>query len=140
MSRRLYPAEVPGGLSLIVDFTAEFDEPAGVRDAARYLAVPLLDGSLPTAADYLELVDGIAGVEGDVLLHCAAGHGRSATVGAGVLLRRGVARTADEAIAMLDHARPTAQLDEAQKRMVRRVPAGAAPAATAQAGAGRPAR
>lgn len=121
VSRRLYPHEVPAGLALIVDFSAEFDEPRGVREAAPYLATSVLDGALPRIEEYLELVDRLAAVEGDMLLHCAAGHGRSATVAAGVLLRRGVVGSAEEAVAVLDHARPTADLSEHQREMVRAV-------------------
>jgi hypothetical protein len=121
VSRRLYPHELPAGLALIVDFSAEFDEPRGVREAAPYLATSVLDGALPRLGEYLELVDRLAMVEGEMLLHCAAGHGRSATVAAGVLLRRGVVGTAEEAVAVLDHARPTADLSEHQREMVRAV-------------------
>jgi hypothetical protein len=118
VARRLYPHELPPGVALVVDMTAEFDEPRGIREAAPYLAVPVLDGAVPSEADYLELVDRLAAVEGDVLVHCAAGHGRSATVAGGVLLRRGVARTVDEAVSMLERARPTVDLEPHQRAML----------------------
>lgn len=52
----------------------------------------------------------------DVYVHCAHGHGRSATVLAAVLINEGKAADADEAVALMRRARPKVRLNKKQAR------------------------
>ncbi|MFN8611298.1 MAG: dual specificity protein phosphatase family protein [Vulcanimicrobiota bacterium] len=68
-------------LAAVLDLTAEFHEPTALR-RLHYLNIPLLDKTAPTPA---QLEAGVAfvrehhGQGRPVYVHCALGHGRSAT-------------------------------------------------------------
>lgn len=68
-------------LTAVLDLTAEFQEPLALR-RLHYLNIPLLDKTAPTPA---QLEAGVAflrehhGQGQSVYVHCALGHGRSAT-------------------------------------------------------------
>ena len=93
----------------VLDVAAEMPEIKSLRGAGiRYLSLPLLDTGAPTpkelrlAASWIE--ENLA--RGPVLVHCALGHGRSATLVAAFLLRSGRAATVDEAFAVIRARRP----------------------------------
>src|SRR6185436_3524716 len=97
LSRRLLAHELPADVGLVVDLTAEFDEPASVRAGRRYLALPTLDGHVPDEAEWQALLEEVAASDAVTLVHCAAGHGRSASFVAALLIRRGLAADVDDA-------------------------------------------
>ena len=101
----------------VLDLTAEFTEPPGLRQAANYLCVPVLDHTPPTAEQLRLALEFLAAhrADGPVLVHCAAGHGRSALVLAAQRLRTGQAANAAEAIAQLQRIRPNVRLNAAQR-------------------------
>lgn len=117
VGRRCLADELPEGTRLVVDMTAELTVPVGVRERARYLCVPTLDGHVPSRDALRRLVDEMVDAEPPVYVHCAAGHGRSATVAAAVLLARGQARDVEEAIAIMRRSRPGVRLMARQRRM-----------------------
>lgn len=101
----------------VLDLTSEFSEPASFRDGAAYLCLPLLDHTAPSVA---QLAQGSAFIAerlpaGPVYVHCAVGHGRSATFIAAYLLARGLATTPEHAAALLRAKRPGVRLNASQR-------------------------
>ena len=121
LGRRAGAGELPAGVSTVVDFTAEFWEPAGVRQGRRYLCVPTLDSTASDEAGFRAALDCVAAADGPVYIHCAQGFGRSAALAAALLVRRGAAGDVDEAVALLAKARPGVRLTGRQRDLVRRV-------------------
>ncbi|MEZ4449650.1 MAG: hypothetical protein R3B09_09230 [Nannocystaceae bacterium] len=117
VGRRPRAGEVPEGVAWVVDLTAELPAAAEIRRLPGYLCVPVLDGTAPAPAVLRALVDQLRGRE-NILLHCASGHGRSATVAAALLLERGLARDVVDAESQLRRARPRIRLNAAQRRAV----------------------
>lgn len=112
VGRRPRPREMPAGVAIVVDLCAEF---AGAATAnARYIARPTLDASTPPGPELAELVDAVVAAGGPAFIHCALGHGRSATVAAAVLVRRGDA-TLDDVEAKMRARRPKIALNARQR-------------------------
>ena len=63
----------------------------------------------------MQAVDAVLAAPGPAFIHCAFGHGRSATIAAAVLVRRGDA-TLDGVERMLRAARPRIGLNAHQRR------------------------
>lgn len=121
---RAFPRELPPGTRLVIDLTAEFFGSAPPNAGRSYVCVPTLDGSAPPESVAAELLAKIgAAGDGPVFIHCAQGRGRSAAVAAAVLIARGLARDADEAQAVMARARPSVNLNAAQRAWVNRVAA-----------------
>jgi protein-tyrosine phosphatase len=121
LGRRPLPEDLPPDIDLVVDLTAEFPEPRGVRDGRTYLCLPTLDTLAPDEGAFGELVRRVARWPGRAYVHCASGHGRSATVAAAVLIVRGLARDAKEAEALLRRVRPGVRLKKAQRELLAKV-------------------
>lgn len=108
--------DCPKDVDLVVDLTAEL--PRDARGSFEYLLVPTLDGCSPTIEKLGELAERLAKHEGAAYLHCAAGHGRSATVAAAVLVLRGSKPTVEEAIAHLRATRPGVRVNPVQRSVL----------------------
>lgn len=93
---------------LVIDLTAEFPKPKGVN--FNYVCLPNLDG-VPLADISIP-----AGITGDskLLIHCAQGHGRSATYCSILLVRLGLAENIGSALALIQSERPGARPSSAQ--------------------------
>ena len=117
VGRRPRPGELPPGVSILVDLCAEFPVARGI--ACDYLTIPTLDATSPTVAQLQRAVDQILATDGNAFIHCAFGHGRSATVAAAVLIRRGDA-TLDTVEALMQAHRPRIGLNAIQRAMLRR--------------------
>ena len=115
LGRRASAAELPPGISLVVDLTSEFAEPSALRTGRVYLYLPSLDNAVPDRKEFEKAVQTIAAWEGGVYIHCALGHGRSALVMAAVLAARGLAGSPEEAWARVKQARPGVKLDRVQQ-------------------------
>lgn len=89
--------DVPPGVTLVIDLCAEFAAARRSADTTAYLAIPTLDGCAPHAADASAAIL-LARQHPKVLVHCAAGHGRSATVAVLIALDRGLFVDGDDAI------------------------------------------
>lgn len=113
--RPLGDAEMPAGAKVVVDLTSEFPRSPSTRAVARYECVPTLDTDAPDLAAFRALLDRLADDEGPVFVHCAMGHGRSATVAAALMIRRGYAADPDEAIRRMTVARPLVHLHGVQR-------------------------
>jgi protein-tyrosine phosphatase len=120
VGRRALPREVPAGVTLVVDLTAELPEPRGVLSGRSYICLPTLDTMAPDCEAFAALVARLKDHTGGVYIHCASGHGRSATVAAALLIARGLACDAREAEQMLRRVRPGVRLKKAQRALLMR--------------------
>ncbi len=118
IGRRLLPSEYPEGIESVVDLTAEFSESSRIRQGRNYRVFPMLDATPSTPAVLEQVVQTIMDLPGDVYIHCAEGHGRTGLVATSLLLARGDARSADEAVALLLERRPLARMNAAQRKAV----------------------
>lgn len=114
VARRPRAHELPPNTAIVVDLCAEFPAAPGVTHGRAYLAIPTLDAAAPTPSQIAAAVDAIIAANGAALIHCAHGHGRSATVAAAVLIRRGDA-TFDDVEAKMQALRPRIGLNATQR-------------------------
>jgi protein-tyrosine phosphatase len=127
LGRRARARELPPDVRLVADLTAEFHEPAAVKEGRHYRCLPTLDARAPAAAAFVALVEQIASSPEPVYVHCASGHGRSATVAAAVLIRRGLARSPEDAETRLRASRPSVRLRPAQRALLAALHGGGRP-------------
>jgi protein-tyrosine phosphatase len=120
LGRRPLAADLPPGVDFIVDVTAEFRVRGIARDRS-YLCLPTLDTYAPGETMLCEAVSRIVGWPGQVYIHCALGHGRSAAVAAAVLLARGLAQDVADAEHMLRQIRPAVRLKPVQRSLLQSV-------------------
>lgn len=114
VGRRPRRHELPAGVAIVVDLCADLPEAPGVATGRGYLSLPALDATAPPAADIARAVDAVLAAPGAAFIHCAFGHGRSATVAAAVLIRRGDATLADVE-ARMQAIRPRIGLNAVQR-------------------------
>lgn len=110
-------ADLPPGTRLVVDLTCELWPPRAVRRAA-YRCLPTLDGTAPERGAFWALVDELALIDGPIFIHCAAGHGRSATLAAALIMQRGHAADATAAEALMKSRRPRVGLSRDQRALL----------------------
>jgi hypothetical protein len=105
---RIGAGTLPPGVTTVVDLVAEYGAARAVRGLAGYRSLPVLDGGFPANLDEtVALVCEVAAIEtGDVLVHCDSGRGRAPTFAAAILVARGLATDADDALALLRTRRP----------------------------------
>lgn len=121
VGRRATAHELPPGMDLVVDLTAEFFKPRHVETGRIYVCLPTLDSSAPEEVGFRQLIAKIAACRGNVYIHCALGHGRSATVAAAVLMMRGVADSPSRALDLLRRARPAVKITRPQRRLLEKL-------------------
>lgn len=114
VGRRPRAGDLPEGIAIVVDLCAEFPAASGVADGRRYLPIPTLDTRAPAPQDIARAVEAVLAARGPAFIHCAHGHGRSATVAAAVLIRRGDA-TLDNVEARMRAHRPRIGLNANQR-------------------------
>jgi hypothetical protein len=114
VGRRPRAHELPPGTAIVVDLCAELPELRRVVAGVHYLAIPTLDAMSPTPAQIARAVDAVLATPGPAFIHCAFGHGRSATVAAAVLIRRGQA-TLDDVEPRMRAIRPKIGLNAHQR-------------------------
>ena len=114
VGRRPRRHELPAGIAIVVDLCAEMPAAAGVRDGREYVTVPTLDARTPLPGELVAIVDRVQAAGGPAFIHCAFGHGRSATVAAAVLVRRGL-YTLDTVEAAMKAVRPRIGLNRRQR-------------------------
>lgn len=110
VGRRPLPGEVGPEVDLIVDLTCEMRAHPAVIRGRDYLCIPTLDALPPPADELLAAAMRLARHPGTVLIHCAQGQGRSATLAAAVLIVRGHADTVAAAESLLKSRRPKIRL------------------------------
>lgn len=117
IGRRLLSSERPVQFDHVVDLTCEFNEPSAMRSTG-YIVFPTLDTHHPSLEELRRRVEIIANLDGTVYIHCAQGHGRTATLAIAYLLHTGHSATVDDAIKyVLDH-RPLAHLGRSQRQIL----------------------
>ena len=120
--RPLRSGELPADTRCVVDLTSEL--PRALPELGlRYVCLPTLDTSVASDPELAALLERIEGEPGPLYVHCAMGHGRSATVAAALLIRRGLSANVDEAIAHMKRIRPGVHLHAAQRAAVARIAA-----------------
>jgi hypothetical protein len=109
------------GLRGVLDLTCEFAEPRAMRRAVSYRLLATLDNTSPTLEQLRAGVDWTRRhlPEGSVYVHCAVGHGRSATIVAACLLAAGHAATAERALSLIQARRPLVRPNHLQLRTLR---------------------
>jgi protein-tyrosine phosphatase len=118
IGRRPSARDIPAGVCLVVDMTAEFPAAAFVRNGREYVAVPVLDGCAPDEGALRRVVRTVRTCHGPVYLHCALGHGRSGTVAAAVALAKGLAEDAVSAEELVRSVRAGIRLHPAQRMLL----------------------
>jgi len=95
------------GIKSTLDLTSEFREIGFIRTGQNYLCIPILDTRYPTLNQLDEAISWISTrmLDGPVFVHCALGHGRSATVVAGFLIKYGIVNNVDGAIEFIKATR-----------------------------------
>jgi uridine kinase/protein-tyrosine phosphatase len=126
LGRRVSLAELPPDTRLVIDLTSEMSCPRGIRGdgVRRYVCVPALDRGVPddtAARAAIDAADQVARDGGIVYIHCAQGFGRSASLVAAILVRRGEASDVDDAVAKLQSLRPGVKLNAEQRAFVTRL-------------------
>jgi protein-tyrosine phosphatase len=114
----LQPHEIAGDFENFVDLTSEFQEPATLRRLAAYRSFPILDASAPEPETLREVLDSLR--PGKTFVHCAQGHGRTGLFAAALLLHSKKANSPEEAVRMLQRARPGIVLNASQKACLER--------------------
>ena len=120
LGRRVTEHELPEGIHDVIDLTAEFSEPRGIRSRRGYRSLPILDARSPPAEVLLDFLQPLVNVGGPIFIHCAQGHGRTGLVAAALLLLRQHASSPAEAIATLQEVRPRIRLNTEQQKCLMR--------------------
>ncbi len=102
----------------VLDLAAEFAEAGPLRGVPQYRSLPVLDGTAPSEA---ELRDAVAWLReavqaGPVYVHCALGHGRTATVLLAYLLTTGRVGTVGDGLTLLKSLRAGVSIGRGQAR------------------------
>jgi dual specificity protein phosphatase-like protein len=118
-----YGRLAPMGIGAALDLCAELPASKWLRRQVgeHYLSVPVMDITAATPAQLARAVGWVteqmdAGRK--VLIHCAAGYGRSAVVAVCVLMRRGDFDDPEEAFESIRRCRPGVVLNGLQRRAV----------------------
>lgn len=119
LGRRAEPRELPD-VPVVVDLTAEFVAPPAIRQLSGYRCLPTLDATAPDDERFLMLVNALASTP-RLFIHCAQGHGRSATLAAALLIRRGLAASPGQAEEQLKKKRPAVALKRVQRALLERL-------------------
>ena len=121
VGRRPLAWELPPEVDLVVDLMAELPASYAVRNGRTYICLPTLDATAPDEDAFRRLVERLADWPGKVYIHCASGHGRSATLAAALLIARGCSETAAQAEEFLRRGRPGIRLKRGQRKLVQKL-------------------
>jgi protein-tyrosine phosphatase len=121
LGRRPFLQELPANINLIVDLTAEFPARPKVIAGKTYICLPTLDGMVPGDRPFRELIEQLVLWQGNMYIHCALGHGRSATVAAALLVAKKLAENGAQAEAAIASKRPQIGLTKVQRHLLKRV-------------------
>jgi protein tyrosine phosphatase len=108
ISRRPRLTELKEIYEVVIDLTAEFIEPK--KEGQSYFHLPWLDGMSPSN---FKIPEGIT-TNSKILIHCAQGHGRSATYTAMLLKQLKLCDSTAEAYHLILQSRPSAKVSKQQ--------------------------
>lgn len=115
LARRLKENELPPDAVGILDLTSELLDPLRIRRNAGYYAEPVLDAGTLELTKILAWAEHVAQLkQGKFVVHCANGSGRTGHVAAIWLIAWGQAASAEEAIRLVQAARPSVRLNRRQ--------------------------
>ena len=114
LGRRPYEYELPPQTACVVDLACEFAAAKGVTTKRDYISLPTLDTLIPAETDFLTALKRASTHSGEIYVHCALGHGRSAMFVAAILLDRGIVQTPAEAVQIIQKTRPAIRLSRQQ--------------------------
>lgn len=117
VGRRLLASEKLPDVDNWIDLTSEFLEPIAIVEEFNYIPFPILDGHVPVLDELCTMMETLP--PGKTYIHCAQGHGRTGLVAIAWLVQRGEADTYEEALALLQEARPALKLNHAQQSFAR---------------------
>ncbi|HZI10998.1 MAG TPA: tyrosine-protein phosphatase [Myxococcus sp.] len=100
----------------VLDLTSEFIEPRPIREACRYVSLPILDASTLPVDRVAPVLRELAAQPTSLYVHCAQGHGRTGMIAAALLVALGAAPDAQAALAQVQRVRPGVRLSPAQER------------------------
>ena len=98
----------------VLDLTAE--HPAWADREVEYKNIAIVDGAAPTMTQFESSMAFLDHAPRPVLVHCALGHGRSATIVAAWMVRVGRASSVEEAEQMMRLQRPWVRIRRRQRR------------------------
>ena len=112
LSNREAQQQIDTGVTAVLDLTCEHDETKRFRRLPGYHNIQVLDLTLPAMNVMDEAVRFVRDQmdDGEVFLHCAIGHGRSAIVATAVLMVSDESLDVDEACHHVKTLRPRAKL------------------------------
>ncbi|MFO7565290.1 MAG: hypothetical protein R6X02_21790 [Enhygromyxa sp.] len=109
------PGDLPPGITTIVDLTSELIAHPRVRIHPGYRVYPMLDDGFVDPGELERIVAELVDLPGAMLIHCAAGHGRSATLAAALGIARGHFSDPAQAEAAMRRIRPRIRLRRQQR-------------------------
>lgn len=86
----------------------------GISERFQYISAPMLDAAPPNRKSMQDLFGLLEGIDKNIYIHCAQGHGRAATVAAATLVIKNIAGSLDEAERIIKNKRPKIHIHKAQ--------------------------
>ena len=119
---RVPAAELPDGVELVVDLTAEISAIEDVRRLPGYRSLPVLDGAFPPDEErFLALLEELIDAPGGIYIHCISGRGRAPSAAAALLIARGIASDAASAFEIVRKGRKASAPTASDVRFVERI-------------------
>jgi protein-tyrosine phosphatase len=114
---------VAGGVQAVLDLAAELPECRTFRELDHYRSLPILETRAPDYRELHEVIRWVNGFRalGPVYVHCALGHGRSATVVVGYLVLNGECTDWEVAEERLRALRPGVKIKPGQRAALERL-------------------
>lgn len=113
-------ADLPHGVTTVVDLAAEFPFPQTVRETLQnYVSFPILEASTRPFDELCACIDSLP--TSGLYIHCAQGHGRTGFFACAFLLRKHLASSFQDAVSRVTTTRPGIRLRHAQAAFLQTV-------------------
>lgn len=116
-----YPKEFPQTVKHVIDVTGEFPGIQEIQFNRTYLCCRGMDMQLPSKEDLATIAIEASKLEGEIYIHCANGHGRSASLAALIMVLRGNVTNVEEAFTVMQKARPKVYIHSEQMKVLKSV-------------------